>query len=441
MRKFIVGIVIMFLAGLSWGDEGASGSNNTIQISSISTPTSVELSGGRASTGFPNKLPGGSKKTETIDTSGLQSIKPDKVELSNSKQSSGFPERVDPNKPPVTVVSENAGDDAEISGNEMLQTSDSGQNVEVLQKEYEKTRENEQSWANKALTAGTTLATGLGGMEWAQGVAEQRADAAAESEMAGYLAGMRCEYGKGNTVNLGDETKLPGGNELGNYYAEYKQIADRLKQTKAALGLRPGIESEVLYERAQTDLYQYQTAEIQSGGNPSVSRALMNPDSEDAEKWNAQKAESAEKVERGKIAAGVGAIGGVIGNALINEDNNKQDTKATTAQTSGTNTSRQDNVQNNVVKNCKVGKSCKDDLKDKTHVAKAIYDSDCVCRVSCKTHYIRTDENTCVPNAEKQEQVEHNRDVQKQLIKEGAEVYKEGTRAVGDALPGLLMML
>lgn len=189
-----------------------------------------------------------------------------------------------------------------------------------LEKAYQNVRENEQSWANKALTAATVAATGLGGMEWARGAAEQWADEAAETEMADYLAGMRCEYGNGNTVNLGDETNLPGGNELGNYYAEYKQIANRLKETKAALNLRPGIESEVLYERAQTGLYQYQTAEIQSGGEPSLSRALVNPDGDDATTWKAQKTESSEKAESGKKWGIGGAVGGAIGNIGINTD-------------------------------------------------------------------------------------------------------------------------
>ena len=145
-----------------------------------------------------------------------------------------------------------------------------------------------QSDANKALTAGSTLMTGEGAMKAAQALAEQRADERAEREMAQYITTMKCEYGGGQQVDLGKEETLPFG-ELSKYYTEYKQLADKLKETKAALNLRPGIENEVLYEKAETGLYQYQTAETGGGGFTSVARALINPDGADATAWNAQK--------------------------------------------------------------------------------------------------------------------------------------------------------
>ena len=186
---------------------------------------------------------------------------------------------------------------------------------------YQAARDHEQSWANKGLTAATTLATGEGAMAATQAYFEQRADADAERDMAAYLATFKCEYGGGKTFNAGnEEIFLPGGNELLNYYSEYKTLADSVKQTKTALGLRSGIESEILYDRAQSGLYQYANAEQTSGGEISLSRALQNPEGIDAEKWNAQKAQTAQNLKTGITAVAGGVAGGIVGNYLINKD-------------------------------------------------------------------------------------------------------------------------
>ena len=63
-------------------------------------------------------------------------------------------------------------------------------------------------------------------------------------------------------------------------------MAADLKARKEALGLKPGIESEVILDSATA--------------------------------WDAQKAESAEKVRKGATVGGVGAAGGAIGNLVIN---------------------------------------------------------------------------------------------------------------------------
>ena len=189
---------------------------------------------------------------------------------------------------------------------------------------YRNEYDNAQSWANKGTTALSTLMTGEGAMMAARAIAEKIADDDAEEKMSEYVSTMKCEYGGGQSVNLGDTETLPGGNELANYYAEYKQLADKLKATKAALNLRPGIESEVLYDRAETGLYQYQTAERQSGGFTSLSRALMNPDGTDAEQWNAQRAETNRDLLVGGALATVGLAGSYIANRAINKDHVKK---------------------------------------------------------------------------------------------------------------------
>lgn len=186
-------------------------------------------------------------------------------------------------------------------------------------------RENEQRLENRALTSASTAATGLGGMQLGEGIAEKQADADAERDMRAYLATFRCEYGNGQSVTAGnEEIILPGGNELMDYYTEYKLIADRLKQTKAALGLRPGIESETLYDKAQSNLYQYSTTGITDGAYTSLSRALMDPDSKDANEWTAQKEKTKNKLTAGAVAAGIGVVGGIVGNAIINKDAPKE---------------------------------------------------------------------------------------------------------------------
>ncbi|MBO4582947.1 MAG: hypothetical protein J5714_02750 [Alphaproteobacteria bacterium] len=190
---------------------------------------------------------------------------------------------------------------------------------------YRNEYDNAQSWANKGVTGLSTLMTGEGAKMAAQAWAEQIADRDAETEMADYLAGMRCGYGNGTTLNIGNEDiTLPGGNELANYYAEYKTLADKLKTTKAALNLRSGIETEVLYDRAETGLYQYKIAEIQSGSTPSLSRALMDGESADATAWNAQKTATQNKLITGGVLAATGVVAGYAANQYVNRNHEKK---------------------------------------------------------------------------------------------------------------------
>ena len=181
-------------------------------------------------------------------------------------------------------------------------------------------RDKENSWANRGLTAASTATTGLGTMAAASAIAAQRSDAEAEKEMRAYIETMKCDYGGGQNIKLGnEETTLPGGNELLEYYTEYKSLADELKQTKTALGLRPGIESETLYDRAQTGLYQYANAGKTGGGETSLYRALTDSESTDAAAWTEQKEETSKQLKTGAIVAGTGIVGGIVGNHLINE--------------------------------------------------------------------------------------------------------------------------
>ncbi len=200
--------------------------------------------------------------------------------------------------------------------------------VKMAQNKYNQAHEREQSLANKALTAGTTAATGLGGMTAASALAEQNADREAEADMRDYLATFKCEYGNGQQKNAGnEEITLPGGNELLEYYTEYKTLADSVKQTKGALGLRAGIESETLYDRAQSGLYQYSVAERAQSGQISLARALSDETSADAAAWNEQKAQTASNLKTGLVATATGVVSGIVGNQLINRKYKNQELK------------------------------------------------------------------------------------------------------------------
>ena len=64
--------------------------------------------------------------------------------------------------------------------------------ISILEKEYNATVSHEQSFANRMLGAAAIGAGGIGGMMLASGLAEMSADAAAEQDMAAYLATFKC---------------------------------------------------------------------------------------------------------------------------------------------------------------------------------------------------------------------------------------------------------
>ena len=229
----------------------------------------------------------------------------------------------------VEVVNPNA----ETPAGNLNNTSDGGETnddanqptkptkLEQAEDTYQKAKDKEQSLKNRTLTATSTAATGLGMMTMASAKAEQKADEEAEQDMKAYLATFKCEYGRGQSVKASEEEiTLPGGNELVNYYQEYKALADNLKNTKKALGLRAGIESEVVYDKAESNLYKYSSVGKTDGAFTSLSRALTDSEGEDAAAWNTQKEETAKKVKTGTLAAGGGILGGVAGDAAMNTD-------------------------------------------------------------------------------------------------------------------------
>ncbi|MDE6481955.1 MAG: carboxypeptidase-like regulatory domain-containing protein [Alphaproteobacteria bacterium] len=206
-----------------------------------------------------------------------------------------------------------------------LSEEDSKNKVSELKDNAQKMKDKEQSTANKMLGAAAIGATGIGGMNLMSGMAEQKADDSAEEDMKAYLATFVCDYGQGRNIKGGEmNIDLPGGNALATVVAEYRALAADLKIRKEALGKTPGIEAEVIYDIAETGLYDNVGMGRQSGAYASLSKALMDETSADAKAWAEQKADAASKVKTGAITAGIGAVGGLVGNLAINGgDKNK----------------------------------------------------------------------------------------------------------------------
>ena len=178
--------------------------------------------------------------------------------------------------------------------------------------------------AHNIVSGASSAMTSIGMMQAAQGFSEQKSDAAAESDMAAHIATFKCNYDKGPTFKYStEEIIIPGGDELLKYYTEYKTLADQLKVTKAALNLTPGIESQVVYDKAESGLYQNFATERTSGHYASVSRALMDSDSEDAAAWAAEKEKSQKRLAIGASVAAGGILTGVIGDKLIDKHYDK----------------------------------------------------------------------------------------------------------------------
>ena len=207
-----------------------------------------------------------------------------------------------------------------------LSKEDSEKQIAELRENAQKMKDKEQSTENKLLGAVGMGATGIGLMQTMSASAEQSADEDAEQDMKAYLATMHCNYGGGKNIVGGEmAVELPGGNELTPLYAEYLQLASDLKIRKTALDMRPGIESEVVFDKTQTGLYDDIATGKTGGAYTSLARALSDETSADAVAWAQQKADTADKKKTGLIIAGTGAVASLAGNLAINSGKNKQD--------------------------------------------------------------------------------------------------------------------
>ena len=204
----------------------------------------------------------------------------------------------------------------------VLSVEDYQQEIADLSKNADAMHEKENSWENRLIGAAGIGLTGVGGMMVGSALSEQTADAETEAKMRQYLETFRCDYGDGKLIHGGEvNVELPGGNDMIELYTEYATRAADLKARKEALGMRPGIESEIVIDKAETGLYEYSPDGITGGTYASIARALMDPDGEDAAMWAAQKEATANKLKAGAIVAGVGSVGSLAANIAVNHNN------------------------------------------------------------------------------------------------------------------------
>ncbi|MDR0741214.1 MAG: OmpA family protein [Rickettsiales bacterium] len=200
-----------------------------------------------------------------------------------------------------------------------LSEEDSQKKVDELKANAQAMKDKENSTANKTVSAAAMGAAGIGAMNLMSGMAEKNADEAAERDMAAYLATFTCDFGQGRNIKGGEtEILLPGGNDMIPLYTQYTSLAKELKTTKEALGLKPGIESETIIEKANAGLYDNASIGKTGGAFTSLSRALSDPNSKDAAAWAAQKSDAADKTKTGMITAAAGIGIGAIGNLALN---------------------------------------------------------------------------------------------------------------------------
>ena len=194
-----------------------------------------------------------------------------------------------------------------------------------LRDNYENMKDIENSFENRMLGATGMATMGIGGMQLATAMTEDRADDAAEQQMKAYLATFSCTYADGKRFSGGETAiELPGANELINLYSEYVGLANDLKTRKEALGLRAGIEAQPILDSATSGLYDDISTGKTSGAFTSLARALSDPNGADAAAWAAQRAETAEQKKTALTTLGIGAVATVAGNILINRNNEKE---------------------------------------------------------------------------------------------------------------------
>lgn len=252
-----------------------------------------------------------------------------KCQPSHRKAKSGTRAWDEKNKKEICIVTEcESGysiSDDKLSCQSKLSEADSRKRVDELRENAKKMHDKENSTVNKLIGAAGIGATGIGTSQALSALSEQRADDRAENDMRAYLATIKCDYGTGKTVNGGETgIELPGGNELTQYVTQYKTLAADLKVRKTALGMSPGIESETIIDAAETGLYDNAATGKTNGAFTSLSRALSDETSADAQAWAQQKADTASKLKTGAIVAGVGAVGSAIANLAVNSGADKQ---------------------------------------------------------------------------------------------------------------------
>ena len=178
-----------------------------------------------------------------------------------------------------------------------------------LEAAAKKAKDKEQSRANKMLGGLTMLATGIGGMQLAQGMSEMRIDRESADDMEAYLLTIKCGIAGSRNVNYGSGATAPETTrQFGDARLEYTTLAGKIKKAKTSLGMPPGMESE-FQDLDTSSLYQGRGMDedgISNRFDTAAERAA-----EDGGK---------KRAITGGAVAGAGVLGGVVGNSVINKE-------------------------------------------------------------------------------------------------------------------------
>ncbi len=168
-----------------------------------------------------------------------------------------------------------------------------------------------------AITVG---ATGIGGSMMAAGIAEQNQDELAKLKAAGNISTIKCGYGSVQDIAIDTMgISLDNGNALIDLYGEYQTIANRVKNSKESLGMLPGIESEVVFDKANSGLYDNTGSGAINKSFAAASESVRNPTGQNAEQFQSQQDESAKQKTTGMVVGGAGLLFGATSDVLIDQ--------------------------------------------------------------------------------------------------------------------------
>ncbi|MCL1892537.1 MAG: OmpA family protein [Alphaproteobacteria bacterium] len=246
----------------------------------------------------------------------------EKVEISNSSKNTGGSRTVsfDQTEKPL-----GDGDKSDTGA------SDAERNPQKLQDLKDNARDMQKNlMAERAISGASTAAMGIGAMQLAQGITEKKIDAESEKEMKLYLDTFSCQVSGQSSVRGGTlGVKVYDGDtvELDLLREEMMNLAEQLRLDKEALGMMPGIEANVA-ALDTSKLYNNASTGITSGHYTSISRALQNPEGDDAAEWAKQVQATKVRIGVGAGIAAAGLLTSVITHPLMQKYNKKTDRSA-----------------------------------------------------------------------------------------------------------------
>ena len=249
---------------------------------------------------------------KVIDTAVEEITKNRKKELQAAKDKAD--DKKDDAKDDAKDDGKDKGDEKDNVGKESKKGGKGGkggaskEEIDELEKKAKAAKDKEQSSANKMLGGLTIAATGIGGMQLAQGLSEMKSDKEAAADMKAYLDTIVCGIGGAKSLGYNNAGMTPEDTrQLVDARLRYASLAQKIKRAKEMLGMPPGIESELIADIA--GLYSGRGTDV-NGISHHFDTATERLDSKSGQK----------RAMIGGVVAAAGVIGGVVGNAAINGD-------------------------------------------------------------------------------------------------------------------------